>query len=273
LIALLTDANRASRELYNDAARALVDNLKHSTNWDAISESVTLCLVERKMKSTTEEDIFQEMERILRSPKAKREDSSSVLVNLFWIVGEVHKISPLMMFGRLATLSLHFLLCDESEVEKDARDWLRNHVLVQNALSKPYTKGGVASLHSRICSIKELLTGLGDRLHPAVTQGEASSLYEYSIDAYQDCGTYLSQVSSRLETELEEWLKSEAPDTEVAVELESAVQELFDEVDCIGTLLRNHEGLRDIIRDWQDERSFSDGPPNSHIVEIDDGEF
>lgn len=246
--------------------------MKHSTNWDAISESVALCLVERKMKSTTEEDIFQEMERILRSPKTEREDSS-VLGNLLWIVGEVHKISPLMMFGHLATLSLHFLLCDESEVEKDARDWLRNYVLVQNALSKPYTQGGVVSLHSRICSVKELLTGLGDRLHPAVTQGEASSLYEYSIDAYQDCGTYLSQVSSRLETELKEWLKSEAPDTEVAIELESAVQELFDEVDCIGTLLRNHEGLRDIIRDWQDERSSSDGPPNSHIVEIDDGEF
>ena len=73
--------------------------------------------------------------------------------------------------------------------------------------------------------------------------------------------------------ELEEWLKSEAPDTEAAAELEAAVQGLFDEVDSIGSLLHDHEELRDRIRDWQDERSSSDALSNSHIVELDDGEL
>ena len=247
-------------------------NMQRATNWDLISESVVVCLVDRKMQSATEEDIFQQMKRILRSSEARR-DNSTTQGNLLWIVGEVYTFQPLMMLDHLATLALEFLVCDKSEVEKDARNWLRTDILVQSMLSKPYTLDEVDLLRQRICSIKGLLVGLGHSLHPCITKGEASSLYEYSIDAYQDCGTYLNQISTRLEMELEEWLKSEAPDTEAAAELEAAVQGLFDEVDSIGSLLHDHEELRDRIRDWQDERSSSDALSNSHIVELDDGEL
>lgn len=271
LVALLTNANRVSHELYNDAVQALMINLECASDWDVISETVLSCLVQHKMNSTTEEDIFTEMKRIMHSSEAKRENSSAP-GSLFWIVEQVHKIHPLMMLGHLATLAVDFLVCDKSEVEKDARDWLRNDVLVQSMPSKPYTLAEVIVLRQKICSIKELITGLGNQLHSCIGRGEAFNLYEYSIDAYQDCSTFLSQTSSRLETELEEWLKSEAPDTEADIELENAVQELFDEVEQIVTLLRNHEELRDKLRDWQDERSSSDGPSNSHIIEIDDGE-
>lgn len=247
-------------------------NMKCTSTWDLIAETVLACLVQRKMKSTTEEEIFQEMKRILRSSQARRENSEAP-GNLFWIVDEVHKIHPLMVLGHLATLAVDFLVCDIPEVEKDARNWLRTDVLVQVMPSKPYTLDEVTILCQRVCSIKDLLTGLGKELHPCIGRGEASSLYMYSIDAYQDCSTFLSQFSSRLEVELEEWLSSEAPDTEDATNLENAVQGLFDEAENIGTLLRNHEELRDKIRDWQDERSSSDGPSNSNIVEIDDGEL
>lgn len=247
-------------------------NIKCTSTWDLIAETVLACLVQRKMKSTSEEDIFQEMKRILRSSEARRENSEAP-GNLFWIVEEVHKIHPLMVLGHMATLAAYFLVCDRSEVEKDARDWLRTDVLVQSIPCKPYTLDEVTIIRQKICSVKELLTGLSRTLHSSIGRGEASNLYEYSINAYQDCSTFLSQVSSRLETELEGWLESEAPDTEAATELENAVQGLFDEVEYIRTLLRTHEELRDKIRDWQDERSSSDGPSNSNIVEIDDGEL
>jgi hypothetical protein len=83
----------------------------------------------------------------------------------------------------------------------------------------------------------------------------------------------LSQVSSRLKPELEEWLKNEESDTEALTEFDTTVQELIDDTSKIHELLRNHGELRDRIREWQDERSSSDGPSNSHIYEIDDGEF
>ncbi|KAI4763186.1 hypothetical protein E4T52_04775 [Aureobasidium sp. EXF-3400] len=269
LIALLANADRVSHELYDDAVQTLIMNLGGTTDWDLISESTLLCLLERKMKSATEEDIFQEIRKILTSHEARKYNHPAAMKLLF-MVAEVHTVHPLMMSRHLAILTRLFLICDNSDVEKEARNWLRTGVLVQSVLPKPYSLDQIQVLHHRIRSIKELLKALGYELIPPIQKSQASSLYEYSIDAYQDCCTYLSQVSSRLETELEEWLKSGAPESEAATELEAAVQELFDEVSNIDDLLREHEELRDRIRDWQDERSSSDAPSNSNIVEIDD---
>jgi hypothetical protein len=271
LIALLANADRVSHELYNDAVQTLIMDLGDTTDWDLISESTLFCLLERKMKSTTEEDILQEIRKILTSQEARKYNHPAAMKLLF-MVAEVHTVHPLMISRHLAALTRLFLICDNSDVEKEARNWLRTGVLVQSVLLKPYSLDQIQVLHHRIRSIKELLKALGYELIPPIQKNQASSLYEYSIDAYQDCGTYLSQVSSRLETELEEWLKSGAPETEAATELEAAVQELFDEVSNIDDLLHEHEELRDRIRDWQDERSSSDAPSNSNIVEIDDGE-
>jgi ubiquitin C-terminal hydrolase len=271
LIVLLTDANRVPQELYNDAIQTLVSDMGCGTDWDMISESVLLCLTGRKMKSSTEEAIFQEMDRILASYQTRRSENSEA-ANFLWILSEVYKVQPLMMFRYLARLTISFLVCDNAQVERDARNWLRDSVLVQNVLSKPYILHEVRVLRQRISSIKELLIGLGDRLTQSLYKPEKSSYHEYSIDAYQDCSTYLSQVSSRLEMELKEWLKSEAPEDEYATELETAVQELFDDISSVDGLLRNQEDLRDRIRDWKEERSSSEALSNSNIVEIDDGE-
>jgi hypothetical protein len=237
-----------------------------------ISQSVALCLLERKMKSTTEEDVFQEIKRILITYEARRLRHPEA-ANLLWIVSNVYETHPLMVFPHLAAMTLPFLVCDDSDVEKDTRDWLRNNVLQQGVLSKPYTVDQFQGLGQKICSIRELLIGLGEQLTGPIYKGEASSLYEYSIDAYHDCGTYLSQVASRLKPELEEWLKNGESDTEAPAELETTVQELIDDFSKIHELLRNSGELRDRIREWQDERSSSDGPSNSHIYEIDDGKF
>ncbi|KAH0167321.1 hypothetical protein KCU67_g3936, partial [Aureobasidium melanogenum] len=94
--------------------------------------------------------------------------------------------------------------------------------------------------------------------------------YEYTVEAYHDCGNYLHLVSSSHDAELEEWLQSEAPDTEAGTELDTVVQELFNEIGGIESLLRLHENLRYQIREWQDEHSVSDVPSNSNVVEIDD---
>jgi ubiquitin C-terminal hydrolase len=271
LIVLLTDANRVPQELYNDAIQTLFSDMGSGTDWDMISESILLCLTGRKMKSTTEEAIFQEIDRILTSYETRRIENSEA-ANFLWIVSEVHKVQPLMMFRYLARLTVSFLVCDNAQVERDARNWLRDSVLVQNVLFKPYILDEVRVLRQRISSIKELLISLGDRLTQPLYSPEKSSLYEYSIDAYQDCSTYLSQVSSRLEMELEEWLKSGAPDDEAAAELGTAVQELFDDISSVDGLLRNQEDLRDRIREWKEGRSSSEELSNSNIVEIDDGE-
>jgi hypothetical protein len=272
LIVLLTNANRVSHKLYKDTVQTLIINIESTTDWDVISQSVALCLLERKMKSTTEEDVFQEIRRILNSYEARRLRHPEA-ANLLWIVTNVYGTHSPMLLPHMAAMTLSFLVCDDSEVEKDTRDWLRNSVLQQGVLSKPYTVDQVQGLRQKICSIRELLIGLGDQLIGPIYKNEASSLYEYSIDAYQDCGTYLSQVSSRLKPELEEWLKNEESDTEALTEFDTTVQELIDDTSKIHELLRNHGELRDRIREWQDERSSSDGPSNSHIYEIDDGEF
>jgi ubiquitin C-terminal hydrolase len=272
LVVLLTDADRVPQELYNDAIQTLVSDMGSGTDWDMISESVLACLLGRKMKSTTEEAVFQRMEKILASYEIRRSGHSEA-ANFLWIVVEVHKNQPLMIFRYLACLTISFLVCDNTQVERDARNWLRDSVLVQNVLSKPYILNEVQVLRQRINSIKELLIGLGDQLTQPLFRRERSSLYMYAIDAYQDCSTYLSQVSSRLEMELEAWLASEAPDDEYVIELENVVRELFDDISSVDSLLRNNEELRDNIREWKEERSSSDAPSNSSIVEIDDGEF
>ncbi|CAD0114960.1 unnamed protein product [Aureobasidium uvarum] len=275
LIGLLTNVDRVSTELYDDAVRALIVNLRCATDWDMIAESVLHCLLERKLKSTTEQDIFREMINVLSSPDVSQQNQPTAW-KMFCITMGVFKVHPQMIMQYLAVITRLVLVCDRRILERDARDWLRNSVLVQNVLPKPYVLDQIQLLNHKVWAIKELLAGLAAELNTGMARNFECSIYEYSIDAYQDCGKYLSQVSSSLETELEEWLKSEGPETEADAELETAVQELFDEVSNIDKLLNDHEDCRNSIRDWQDEQSVSDAPSNSNVVEIDndsDNEF
>lgn len=268
---LLTNADRVSPELYNDAVRALIINVKCSTDYDSIAESVLLCLLERKLKSTTEEDIFREISATLA--REVRQRNHPAVWGLVFIVKEVYRVHPQMIVHHLAVIVRLLLQYNNRVVEKDTRDWLRNEILVQDMLAKPYILDPVRLLDHKIYAMKELHGALGNILNNAILKSISSSGYEYIIDAYQDCGTYLYLVSSNLDPELEEWLKSEAPATEAGTELDTVVQELFDEVNGIDEVLRTHENLRDQLRDWQDEYSVSDAPSNSNVVEIDDGEF
>ncbi|KAI4726548.1 hypothetical protein E4T49_05713 [Aureobasidium sp. EXF-10728] len=273
LIGLLTNVDRVSPELYDDAVRALIINLRCATDWDMIAESVLHCLLERKMKSSTEQDIFQEMIKVLSSREISQQNQPTAWKMLGIMIG-VYKVHPRMIIQYLALITRRLLVCDVRIVERDTRDWLRNCVLVQNVLPKPYVLDQVQLLNHRVWAIKELLEGLAAELDPAMRRNCECSIYEYVIDAYQDCGKYLSEVSSGLESELEEWLKSEAPETEADAELETAVQELFDEVSNIDKLLNDHEDCRNSLRTWQDEQSVSDVRSNSNVVEIDnDDEF
>lgn len=270
LIVLLTNADRVSHELYNDAVRALLVNLNCSTDYDSIAESVLLCLLERNLKSTTEEDIFKEIKSILHSEAGQR--NHKVLWGLTWIVQEVYKVHPQMVMHHLAIITRLLLVSDNRYVEKDTRDWLRNGILGQAPLVKPYVLDEIRLLSHKVYAMKELLAGLGAVLNHAIHRSDSCSSYEYAIDAYQDCSNYLYLVSSSLDSEREEWLQSEAPDTEDNPELDTAVQELFDESSEIEGILNAHERLRDQIREWQEEYSVSDAPANSNVVEIEDGE-
>lgn len=272
LIVLLTNTDRVSQELYNDAVRALIINLKCSTEYDSIAESVLLCLIERKMKSRTEEDIFKEIKAILHSHEA-RQPNHKVLWELTWIVQEVYKVHPQMVMHHLATIIRFLLVSDNRYVEKDTRDWLRNGILVQDALVKPYGLDDVRLFNHKVYAVKELLAGLGAVLNTAIHRSDSCSSYEYAIDAYRDCSEYLYLVFLSLDSEREEWLQSEAPDTEASSELDTVVQELFDEISHIEGILGTHDNLRNQIREWQEEYIVSDAPTNSNVVEIEDGEF
>lgn len=270
LIVLLTNAGRVSYELYNDAVRGLLINLKCSSDYDSIAECVLLCLLERNLKSTTEEDIFKEIKTILHSEAGQQ--NHKVLWGLTWIVQEVYKVHPQMVMHHLATITRLLLVSDNRYVEKDTRDWLRNGIFVQAPLVKPYALDEIRLLSHKVYAMKELLADLGAVLNHAIHRSDSCSSYEYVIDAYHDCSNYLYLVSSSLNSEREEWLQSEAPDTEDNTELDTAVQELFDESSYIEGILNNHERLRDQIREWQEEYSVSDAPANSNVVEIEDGE-
>ncbi|KAG9682785.1 hypothetical protein KCU95_g11509, partial [Aureobasidium melanogenum] len=268
LITLLTNADRVSPELYDDAVRAITITMKCSTDDDSVAESVLSCLLERKLKSTTEEDIFQEIKVILAREAMQR--NHPTVWGMMFIVAQVYKTHPQMIVHHLATIVRLLLEYNNRAVERDVRDWLRNDILVQDVLTKPYTLDHIRLFRDKVHAMKELLSGLGGMLHMAIHKSESSSAYEYPADAYHDCGKYLHSVFSSHDAELEEWLKSEAPDTEVGTELDTVVQELFNEIGGIDNLLRVHENLRHHIREWQDEHSVSDVPSNSNIVEIKD---
>lgn len=271
LITLLTNADRVSPELYDDAVRAITITMKCSTDDDSVAESVLSCLLERKLKSTTEEDIFQEIKVILAREAMQR--NHPTVWGMMFIVAQVYKTHPQMIVHHLATIVRLLLEYNNRAVERDVRDWLRNDILVQDVLTKPYTLDHIRLFRDKVHAMKELLSGLGGMLHMAIHKSESSSAYEYPADAYHDCGKYLHSVFSSHDAELEEWLKSEAPDTEVGTELDTVVQELFNEIGGIDNLLRVHENIRHHIREWQDEHSVSDVPSNSNIVEIEDGGF
>ncbi|KAH0126960.1 hypothetical protein KCU66_g5898, partial [Aureobasidium melanogenum] len=189
---------------------------------------------------------------------------------MMFIVTQVYKTHPQMIMHHLATFLGLLLDYNDRAVERDARDVLRNDILVQDVLTKPYTLDHIRLLRDKVHAMKELLSGLGGLLNAAIQKSESSSAYEYTVEAYHDCGNYLHLVSSSHDAELEEWLQSEAPDTEAGTELDTVVQELFNEIGGIDNLLRVHENLRYQVREWQDEHSVSDVPSNSNVVEIED---
>ncbi|KAG9852715.1 hypothetical protein KCU98_g3424, partial [Aureobasidium melanogenum] len=268
LVVLLTNADKVSSELYDDAVRALTINLKCSTDDDSVAESVLSCLLERKLKSKTEEEIFQEIKSVLAREAMQR--NHPTVWGMMFIVTQVYKTHPQMIMHHLATFLGLLLDYNDRAVERDARDVLRNDILVQDVLTKPYTLDHIRLLRDKVHAMKELLSGLGGLLNAAIQKSESSSAYEYTVEAYHDCGNYLHLVSSSHDAELEEWLQSEAPDTEAGTELDTVVQELFNEIGGIDNLLRVHENLRYQVREWQDEHSVSDVPSNSNVVEIED---
>ncbi|KAG9685977.1 hypothetical protein KCU95_g11953, partial [Aureobasidium melanogenum] len=268
LIVLLTNADRVSSELYDDAVRALNINLKCCREDDSVAESVLSCLLERKLKSKTEEDIFQEIKSVLGREAGQQ--THPCVWSIVFIVTQVYKTNPQMIMHHLATILRILLDYNDRTVEREARDVLRNDILVQDVLAKPYAADHIRLLRNKVHAVKELFAGLGGLLNEAIQKSLSSSAYEYTADAYLDCGNYLDLVFSSHDAEQEEWLKSEAPDTEAGTELDTVVQELFNEIGSIDNLLGIHVNLRHQVREWQDEYSVSDVPSNSNVVEIED---
>ncbi|KAK6000101.1 hypothetical protein QM012_004089 [Aureobasidium pullulans] len=268
LIVLLTNADRVSQELYDDAVRSLIFSLKSSADDDSVAEAVLACLLERNLKSTTEEDIFKEIKAVLFCEANQR--THPAVWGLIFIVKQVYKAHPQMIMHHLASIVRFLLTFDNRSIEKHTRDWLENEILVQDVLAKPFVSDQVRLCRHKLYSMKELLQGLGTILNTAIHKSNSCRGYEYMISAYGDCSKYLYLVSSSLDPELEAWLKSEAPDIEADTEIDTVVQELFDEVEGVDDVLSTHENLRVQIREWQEEYSISDAALNSNVVEIDD---
>ncbi|KAI5249828.1 hypothetical protein E4T43_00477 [Aureobasidium subglaciale] len=259
LTVLLANAERMPPQIYDDSVKAMIINLCTTTASDTIAESVCLSLLERKMKSATEEDIFLEMGRILTHLKPP------AAPDLRWILAQVYKLQPLMIMHHLAELTFRLLVCDLPDVEENTRDWLKTCVL-QTGLTKPYALNDVSVLHRKVTAIRDLYNRLAHELNAALTRNQSCIAYKHSIDAYKDCYSYLRQISTALETELEEWLESDPPKTEEAAELETAVQTLCDNIGDIDCIIDTHTDFVINLHDWQGD----DSDPYSSMIQVDD---
>ncbi|TIA38782.1 hypothetical protein D6C83_06432 [Aureobasidium pullulans] len=254
LTVLLTNAAKAPPDIYEDATRALLTSLSCATAFDQVAESATLCLVGRTMKLQTEEEILVELERIVQH-NFLRAHGDEAVSSVKFVLTEVYALQPMLILRHMAVLTGCLLVCDNAQVEEQVRNWLRLHVFVQDVLSKPYTLGDVSYLILKVRAIKSLLGILGEEMQAAIAKGQAYHAFKYSREAYHDSTTYLKQMAVKLEAELETWLNSAAPDSE-HTELETALQELLDEVGSIDALVERHEACRTGIDEWKHERDY-----------------
>ncbi|KAI5209066.1 hypothetical protein E4T39_01086 [Aureobasidium subglaciale] len=276
VVVLLTDAERVPSEIYDDSVKALIINLSTTTTHDMIAESVYLCLHARKMRSATEERIFQEMSAILcyQAPAAE---------SVQWILAEIYRSQPIMVIHHLAEIAYRLLICDTPDVEEKTRDWLKEEVLLQAELQKPYTLEDVSMLHHKVTAIKSLYEQLALDLRVALHRNLSWRAYKFSSSAYNDCALYLRRILADLETELEEWLKSDPPETDEAAELEKAVQTLCDNIGDIDHRIENHSDLHFELQEWQgddpelypnmtqvDEESDSEMESDNSLSEVAD---
>lgn len=251
---MLTNAAKAPPDIYEDATRALLTSLSCATAFDQVAESATLCLVGRTMKLQTEEEILVELERIVQH-NFLRAHGDGAVSSVKFVLTEVYALQPMLILRHMAVLTGCLLVCDNAQVEEQVRNWLRLHVFVQDVLSKPYTLGDVSYLILKVRAIKSLLGILGEEMQAAIAKGQAYHAFKYSREAYHDSTTYLKQMAVTLEAELETWLNSAAPDSE-CTELETALQELLDEVGSIDALVERHEACRTGIDEWKHERDY-----------------
>jgi hypothetical protein len=203
----------------------LIASLKDASSWDLTAETTALCLIGRKMKTKTEEDIFSQMKTVLRS-RSSRDRNQMIIHHLAGIVGLL-------------------LICDDPQAEADARDWWRNNLLVANRLRDPLVLRDVETILHRMKVVQELYIFLDSELGLAVNK-EDFNLYRNSTDAYLMCSEYLTLACVSLETEIEN-----SHNTETDADVEALLEELLLELRRISQRLLRSEERHASIQAWK----------------------
>jgi hypothetical protein len=221
----------------------LIASLKDASSWDLTAETTALCLIGRKMKTKTEEDIFSQMKTVLRSRSSR--DRNQMASSMQWITSQVYQFQPQMIIHHLAGIVGLLLICDDPQAEADARDWWRNNLLVANRLRDPLVLRDVETILHRMKVVQELYIFLDSELGLAVNK-EDFNLYRNSTDAYLMCSEYLTLACVSLETEIEN-----SHNTETDADVEALLEELLLELRRISQRLLRSEERHASIQAWK----------------------
>lgn len=262
LAVLLTDVKAVPEELYDDATSAILINLGNSTRWDHFADAAALCLTGRKMLHSTEELIFEEMKKT-----TARSELGDVADTMLWVTRQVYAAQPLMIIRHVAPLAHNLLNCGWTEAEENTSQWLKDDILVHTPIRQPYQLAGATILRERLCAVKDLLRNLIGTLMVAFNARRSYEEYICAISTYDACVTYLKQVAEILEPEAEAWCNNDGLPSEDHSEIETAAQELFDEVRDIDDFLQQQADCYETICGWYQEKVYR----SSEFVE--DGEF